>query len=76
VVEAIHKRNFNPLYRTAKEYLPGPYTVYFTHSEVPKFTQNKKKSIDLRIPDNNIARELYASYSILNICITSTVENG
>ena len=48
-----------PLYRILKEYLPGPYTFILPASkEVPKILQSKKNTIGLRIPDNNIAREI------------------
>ncbi|MEO8710806.1 MAG: L-threonylcarbamoyladenylate synthase [Parafilimonas sp.] len=48
-----------PLYRTLKEYLPGPYTFILPASkQVPKILQSKKSTIGLRIPDNNIAREI------------------
>ena len=48
-----------PLYRMLKEFLPGPYTFILPASkEVPKILQSKKKTIGLRIPDNNIAREI------------------
>ena len=48
-----------PLYRMLKEYLPGPYTFILPASkEVPKILQSKKSTIGLRIPDNNIAREI------------------
>jgi tRNA threonylcarbamoyl adenosine modification protein (Sua5/YciO/YrdC/YwlC family) len=45
-----------PLYRMLKNYLPGPYTFILPASkEVPRILQNKKNTIGLRIPDNNIA---------------------
>jgi tRNA threonylcarbamoyl adenosine modification protein (Sua5/YciO/YrdC/YwlC family) len=48
-----------PLYRMLKEHLPGPYTFILPASkEVPKILQSKKSTIGLRIPDNNIAREI------------------
>jgi len=48
-----------PLYRLLKEYLPGPYTFILPASkEVPKILQSKKNTIGLRVPDNNIAREI------------------
>lgn len=51
-----------PLYRILKEYLPGPYTFILSASkEVPKILQNKKNTIGLRIPNNNIAREIVCS---------------
>ncbi len=46
----------NSLYRIMKKLLPGPYTFILTASkEVPKILQNKKKTIGLRIPNNQIA---------------------
>ncbi len=51
-----------PLYRLLKEYLPGPYTFILPASkEVPKILQSKKSTIGLRVPDNNIAREILRS---------------
>src|SRR4249920_1130648 len=48
-----------PLYRMLKEHLPGPYTFILPASrEVPKILQSKKSTIGLRIPGNNIAREI------------------
>jgi tRNA threonylcarbamoyl adenosine modification protein (Sua5/YciO/YrdC/YwlC family) len=46
-----------PIYRTLKQYLPGPYTFILEASkEVPKIFKTKKNTIGLRIPDNKIAR--------------------
>jgi tRNA threonylcarbamoyl adenosine modification protein (Sua5/YciO/YrdC/YwlC family) len=46
----------NSLYRILKKLLPGPYTFILPASkQVPKILQSKKKTIGLRIPDNNIA---------------------
>src|SRR4030095_4653649 len=43
-------------YRLLKEYLPGPYTFILPASkQVPKILQNKKDTIGLRVPANNIA---------------------
>ncbi len=48
-----------PLYRLLKNYLPGPYTFILPASkEVPKLLHNKKSTIGLRVPDNNIARTI------------------
>src|SRR5450432_912336 len=48
-----------PLYRTLKNYLPGPYTFILPASkEVPKILKSKKNTIGLRIPDNNITGSL------------------
>ncbi|MCY7292620.1 MAG: threonylcarbamoyl-AMP synthase [Ferruginibacter sp.] len=48
-----------PLYRMLKNYLPGPYTFILPASkQVPKILQSKKSTIGLRVPDNNICRDL------------------
>lgn len=48
-----------PLYRMLKKHLPGPYTFILPASkQVPKILQSKKSTIGLRIPDNNICRDL------------------
>jgi tRNA threonylcarbamoyl adenosine modification protein (Sua5/YciO/YrdC/YwlC family) len=46
-----------PVYRTLKQYLPGPYTFILEASkEVPKILKTKKDTVGIRIPDNTIAR--------------------
>jgi len=46
-----------PVYRTLKQYLPGPYTFILGASrEVPKILKTKRDTVGIRIPDNNIAR--------------------
>jgi tRNA threonylcarbamoyl adenosine modification protein (Sua5/YciO/YrdC/YwlC family) len=46
----------NSLFRILKKALPGPFTFILPASkQVPKILQSKKKTIGLRIPDNNIA---------------------
>ena len=48
-----------PLYRMLKNHLPGPYTFILPASkQVPKILQSKKSTIGLRVPDNNICRDL------------------
>ncbi|MBW7951641.1 MAG: threonylcarbamoyl-AMP synthase [Chitinophagales bacterium] len=48
-----------PLYRILKNHLPGAYTFILPASkEVPKILHSKKKTIGLRVPDNNIARTI------------------
>lgn len=46
-----------PVYRSLKQYLPGPYTFILEASkEVPKILKTKKDTVGIRIPDNRIAR--------------------
>ncbi len=48
-----------PLYRMLKNHLPGPFTFLLPASkQVPKILQSKKSTIGLRVPDNNICRDL------------------
>jgi tRNA threonylcarbamoyl adenosine modification protein (Sua5/YciO/YrdC/YwlC family) len=46
-----------PLYRILKSHLPGPFTFILPASkQVPKLLQNKKSTIGIRVPDNEICR--------------------
>ena len=48
----------NTIFKLMKQLLPGPYTfVLEANSNVPKSIQ-KKKTIGIRVPDNNIPREI------------------
>jgi tRNA threonylcarbamoyl adenosine modification protein (Sua5/YciO/YrdC/YwlC family) len=49
----------NPVFKLMKKALPGPFTfILNASSNVPKIFQSKKKTIGIRVPDNNIAREI------------------
>ncbi len=49
----------NAIYKLMRKNLPGPFTfILSANNNVPKIFQSKKKSIGIRIPDNNIAREI------------------
>ena len=51
------KQLTTPVYRTLKQYLPGPYTFILEASkEVPKILKTKKDTVGIRVPDNKIAR--------------------
>ncbi len=46
-----------PVYRTLKQYLPGPYTFILGASRaVPRILKTKKDTVGIRVPDNAIAR--------------------
>lgn len=46
-------------FRVLKKALPGPFTFIFPASgQVPKLLSSKKKTVGIRVPDNNIAREI------------------
>lgn len=49
----------NPIFKLIKKNLPGPFTfILNANSNVPKLFKNSKKSIGIRVPDNNIIREI------------------
>jgi len=49
----------NAVYKMMRRNLPGPFTfILGASNKVPKIFQSKKKSIGIRVPDNNIAREI------------------
>jgi len=49
----------NSVFKLMKNVLPGPYTfILNANNNVPKIFQNKKKTIGIRIPDNNIVKEI------------------
>jgi len=49
----------NVTFRLLKKSLPGPFTYIFNASgQVPKLLSSKKKTVGIRVPDNNIAREI------------------
>ena len=51
------KQLATPVYRTLKQYLPGPYTFILPASkEVPKLLKTKKDTVGIRVPDNKTAR--------------------
>jgi len=49
----------NDVYKLMRRTLPGPFTyILNANSNVPKIFQNKKKTVGIRIPDNNILSEI------------------
>lgn len=47
------------VFRVLKKALPGPFTFIFNASgQVPKLLSTKKKTVGIRVPNNNIVREL------------------
>ncbi len=48
-----------PVFKLMKQTLPGPYTfILKANSNVTKIFHNKKKTVGIRVPDNNVARML------------------
>ncbi len=63
----------NELFKLLKRNLPGPFTfILEANTNVPKMLKmNKKKTIGIRIPDNNIARSIV--YELGNPIFTTSV---
>ncbi len=48
-----------PIFKVLKRNLPGPFTfILKANGQVPKLFKNNKKTIGIRIPDNNIIRNI------------------
>lgn len=49
----------NNIFKLMKSLLPGPYTfILHANSSVPKILKTNKKTVGIRIPDNNIILEI------------------
>lgn len=49
----------NDIFKLLKRNLPGPFTfILEANNNVPKLFKSKKKTVGIRIPDNNIPREI------------------
>ena len=49
----------NSVFKLMKKNLPGPFTfIVDANNNVPKLFKNSKRSIGIRVPDNNIIREI------------------
>jgi tRNA threonylcarbamoyl adenosine modification protein (Sua5/YciO/YrdC/YwlC family) len=47
------------IFRVLKKALPGPFTFIFNaNNNVPKLLSSNKKTVGIRVPDNNIARAI------------------
>lgn len=49
----------NPVFKLMKRNLPGPFTfILEANNNVPRYFKGKKKTVGIRVPDNNIIREI------------------
>ena len=61
-------------YKLMKKTLPGAYTfILNANNSIPKLFKNKKKEIGIRVPKNNIARDIVKELG--NPIATSSVKN-
>jgi tRNA threonylcarbamoyl adenosine modification protein (Sua5/YciO/YrdC/YwlC family) len=62
------------VFRILKKALPGPFTFIFNASgQVPKLLSSKKKTVGIRIPDNNIVREIVKALG--NPIVTTSIRD-
>ena len=65
----------NSTYKLMKKSLPGPYTfILNANSSIPKLFKNKKREVGIRIPDNNIPREIVKVLE--NPIVTTSVKDN
>jgi len=58
-IAAFTKQLATSTYKLMKKTLPGPYTfILEANNSIPKLFKNSKKEIGIRIPNNNITREI------------------
>jgi tRNA threonylcarbamoyl adenosine modification protein (Sua5/YciO/YrdC/YwlC family) len=51
----------NTVFKLMKKNLPGPFTfILEANNNVPRYFKGKKKTVGIRVPDNNIIREIVA----------------
>ncbi|MGI4728404.1 MAG: L-threonylcarbamoyladenylate synthase [Janthinobacterium lividum] len=64
----------NTVFRVIKKALPGPFTFIFNASGlVPKLISSNKKTVGIRIPDNNIPREIVKALG--NPILTTSIKD-
>ncbi|MFD1768523.1 L-threonylcarbamoyladenylate synthase [Sphingobacterium suaedae] len=62
------------VFRVLKKALPGPFTFIFNASgQVPKLLSSKKKTVGIRVPDNQIVREIVRELG--NPIVTSSIHD-
>lgn len=58
-ISAYTKGLSTPVFKVMKKALPGPFTfILNANSNVPKVLNAKKKTVGIRVPNNNIPRQL------------------
>ena len=64
----------NPTFKLMKQYLPGPYTFILEASKnVPRIFRSSKRTIGIRIPDNNIILEIVKGLG--NAIVTTSIHD-
>ncbi len=64
----------NPVFKLIKKNLPGPFTfILKANNNVPKYFKGKKKTVGIRIPDNNIIRHII--YELGNPILSTSIHD-
>jgi len=64
----------NPTFKLMKQCLPGPFTfILEASSNVPRIFRSRKKTIGIRIPDNNIVTEMVKELG--NAILTTSIHD-
>jgi tRNA threonylcarbamoyl adenosine modification protein (Sua5/YciO/YrdC/YwlC family) len=64
----------NTTFKLMRRHLPGPYTfILEASSNVPRIFRNRKKTIGIRIPDNNIILEI--TRELGNALLTTSIHD-
>jgi len=64
----------NATFKLMKQYLPGPFTFILEASNnVPRIFRNRKKTIGIRVPDNNIILEIVRELG--NAVLTTSIHD-
>jgi tRNA threonylcarbamoyl adenosine modification protein (Sua5/YciO/YrdC/YwlC family) len=64
----------NPTFKLMKQCLPGPFTfILEASSNVPRIFRSRKKTIGIRIPDNNIILEIVQELG--NAILTTSIHD-
>lgn len=63
-----------PIFKLMKKALPGPFTFILNSSnKVPKILNTSKKTVGIRVPDNNIPRDIVRELN--NPIITTSIKD-
>lgn len=64
----------NSIFKLIRKNLPGPFTfILEANNNVPKYFKGKKKTVGIRIPNNNIIRDIVAELG--NPIMSTSVHN-
>lgn len=64
----------NTVFKLMKKNLPGPFTfILEANNNVPRYFKGKKKTVGIRVPDNNIIREIV--YELGNPILSTSIRD-